>query len=66
MNPRGLSYTTSAGVRGDIHPRSQFELFCLVHNIYLAVRSMANNSSLINVSGDIAASAEPIIPHNSG
>lgn len=66
MNPRGLSYTTSPSIRSDIHPRAQFELFCLVPNIYLAVRSMANNSSLINVSGDIAALAEPIIPHNSG
>lgn len=40
--------------------------FCFVHNIYLAIQSMANISALINVSGDIATSVEPIISHKSG
>lgn len=39
---------------------------CLVDNIYLAIQSMANYSSLINVSSDIATLVVSIIPHKSG
>ncbi len=39
---------------------------CLAYNSYLAIQSMANNSTLINVSSDIATLVVPIIPHKSG
>lgn len=36
--------------------------FCLVYNIYLSIQSMANNSSLINVSSDIATLVVRLFP----